>query len=80
MVTAAVRSTKELTDEEIEDYKEAFSNFDKDGNGNIDEGELGVVMRSLGYSPTNQQLKDMMAKVRTTIPRPLRVRLLVSGR
>lgn len=74
MVTAAVRSTKELTDEEIEDYKEAFSNFDKDGNGNIDEGELGVVMRSLGYSPTNQQLKDMMAKVRTAIPRPLRLR------
>lgn len=63
MVTAAVKSTKELTDEEIEDYKEAFSNFDKDGNGNIDEGELGVVMRSLGYSPTNQQLKEMMAKV-----------------
>lgn len=66
MVPPAVRSTKELTDEEIEDYKEAFSNFDKDGNGNIDEGELGVVMRSLGYSPTNQQLKEMMAKVRTS--------------
>ncbi|CAM9399961.1 unnamed protein product [Ascophyllum nodosum] len=59
----AVRSTKDLTEEEMEDYKEAFSNFDKDGNGNIDEGELGVVMRSLGYSPTNQQLKDMMARV-----------------
>lgn len=56
-------STKELTDEEIEDYKEAFGNFDKNGDGNIDEGELGVVMRSLGYSPTNQQLKDMMHKV-----------------
>ena len=61
----AVRSTKDLTEEEMEDYKEAFSNFDKDGNGNIDEGELGVVMRSLGYSPTNQQLKDMMARVRS---------------
>eukprot|EP00752_Nemacystus_decipiens_P018393 g16496.t1 len=61
----AAKTTKELSDEEIEDYKEAFSNFDKDGNGNIDEGELGVVMRSLGYSPTNQQLKEMMAKVDT---------------
>ncbi|CAM9990405.1 unnamed protein product [Ectocarpus sp. 6 AP-2014] len=64
MVTAA-KTTKELSEEEIEDYKEAFSNFDKDGNGNIDELELGVVMRSLGYSPTNQQLKEMMAKVDT---------------
>ncbi|CAM9720397.1 unnamed protein product [Ectocarpus fasciculatus] len=64
MVPAA-KTTKELSEEEIEDYKEAFSNFDKDGNGNIDELELGVVMRSLGYSPTNQQLKEMMAKVDT---------------
>lgn len=62
-MVAGIKSTKELTEEEIEDYNEAFNNFDKDGNGNIDEGELGVVMRSLGYSPTNQQLKDMMAKV-----------------
>ncbi|CAM9312413.1 unnamed protein product, partial [Phaeothamnion confervicola] len=38
-------------------------NFDKDGNGEIDEQELGIVMRSLGYSPTQQQLKDMMKTV-----------------
>lgn len=62
-----IKSTKDLTEEEIEDYKEAFNNFDKDGNGNIDEGELGVVMRSLGYSPTNQQLKEMMARVRHSL-------------
>ena len=64
MVSSVVKSTKELTEDEIEDYKEAFNNFDIDGNGSIDEGEFGVVMRSLGYSPTNQQLKDMMEKVR----------------
>lgn len=61
------KSLKDLSDEEVEDYKEAFSNFDKDGNGNIDEGELGIVMRSLGYSPTTPQLREMMAKV---CPRP----------
>jgi len=60
---AAPKTIKELSEEEIEDYKEAFNNFDKSGDGVIDEGELGVVMRSLGYSPTNQQLKEMMAKV-----------------
>lgn len=59
------KSLKDLSDEEVEDYKEAFSNFDKDGNGNIDEGELGIVMRSLGYSPTTPQLREMMAKVDT---------------
>lgn len=65
MVSSVIKSTKELTEDEVEDYKEAFNNFDIDGNGSIDEGELGVVMRSLGYSPTNQQLKDMMQKVDT---------------
>lgn len=60
---AAVKTTSELTEDEVEDYREAFNNFDKDGDGSIDEAELGIVMRSLGYSPTNQQLKEMMAKV-----------------
>ena len=60
---AAPKTVKELTEEEVEDYREAFNNFDKSGDGMIDEGELGVVLRSLGYSPTNQQLKEMMAKV-----------------
>mmetsp|Transcript_3328 Transcript_3328/g.5176 ORF Transcript_3328/g.5176 Transcript_3328/m.5176 type:complete len:152 (+) Transcript_3328:77-532(+) len=56
---------KPLTNEEIEDYKEAFDNFDKDRNGEIDQVELGIVMRSLGYSPTDKQLKDMMLQVDT---------------
>ncbi|CAM9830356.1 unnamed protein product [Chrysoparadoxa australica] len=56
-------SEKPLTEEEIADYREAFRNFDKDGNGEIDLHELGVVMRSLGYSPTDKQLKEMLAGV-----------------
>lgn len=59
----AQKSLKDLTEEEVEDYKEAFNNFDKDGNGNIDQQELGVVLRSLGYSPTNKQLDEMMERV-----------------
>lgn len=55
----------------MEDCKEEFDNFDKNGNDNIDGGELGVVIRSFGYSPTNQQLKEVMSRVRhslSTIP------------
>ena len=37
-----------LTDEEISEAKEAFSLFDKDGDGSITMYELGTVMRSLG--------------------------------
>ena len=38
----------DLTEEEISEAKEAFSLFDKDGDGTITTKELGTVMRSLG--------------------------------
>jgi Ca2+-binding EF-hand superfamily protein len=33
---------------EVDAWKEAFSLFDKDGDGNISSEELGTVMRALG--------------------------------
>uniref|UniRef100_A0A915CVD5 EF-hand domain-containing protein n=1 Tax=Ditylenchus dipsaci TaxID=166011 RepID=A0A915CVD5_9BILA len=38
---------KQLTPEEIDEFREAFMMFDKDGNGTISTKELGVAMRSL---------------------------------
>ncbi|KAK6171162.1 hypothetical protein SNE40_019410 [Patella caerulea] len=52
-----------LSDEETADYKEAFSLFDKDGDGTITTDELGTVMRSLGQEPTDQELQDMINEV-----------------
>lgn len=45
------------------EYKEAFALFDSDGDGTITTKELGVVMRSLGQTPTEAELKDMIAEV-----------------
>lgn len=42
----------DLTPEQIEEFKEAFYLFDKDGDGNITALELGIVMRTLGQNPT----------------------------
>ena len=36
----------QLTEEQIAEFKEAFSLFDKDGDGTITTKELGTVMRS----------------------------------
>ena len=42
------------------EFKEAFSLFDKDGNGVIVTKELGTVMRSLGQNPTEAELQGMI--------------------
>ncbi|KAG6487705.1 hypothetical protein ZIOFF_056300 [Zingiber officinale] len=49
-----------LSEEQVAEFKEAFSLFDKDGNGNITTSELGNVMRSLGQNPTEAELKEMI--------------------
>jgi calmodulin len=53
----------ELTEEQIAEFKEAFSLFDKDGDGTITTKELGTVMRSLGANPTEAELKDMIEEI-----------------
>lgn len=45
------------------EFKEAFSLFDKDGDGTITTKELGTVMRSLGQNPTEGELQDMVNEV-----------------
>ncbi|XP_067682347.1 uncharacterized protein [Haliotis asinina] len=49
--------------EQMGEFKEAFSLFDKDGDGTITTNELGTVMRSLGQNPTEAELQDMINEV-----------------
>ncbi|XP_066316287.1 calmodulin-like protein 4 [Miscanthus floridulus] len=54
-----------LTDEQRLAFQEAFSLFDKNGDGCITMEELAAVTRSLGLDPSDQELNDMMSEVDT---------------
>eukprot|EP01089_Gocevia_fonbrunei_P005715 TRINITY_DN161_c0_g1_i1.p1 TRINITY_DN161_c0_g1~~TRINITY_DN161_c0_g1_i1.p1 ORF type:complete len:150 (-),score=49.10 TRINITY_DN161_c0_g1_i1:47-496(-) len=56
---------EQLSEEQIAEFKEAFSLFDKDGDGKITSKELGTVMRSLGQNPTEAELREMIQEVDT---------------
>eukprot|EP00565_Helicotheca_tamesis_P007886 CAMPEP_0185724060 /NCGR_PEP_ID=MMETSP1171-20130828/663_1 /TAXON_ID=374046 /ORGANISM="Helicotheca tamensis, Strain CCMP826" /LENGTH=149 /DNA_ID=CAMNT_0028391835 /DNA_START=108 /DNA_END=557 /DNA_ORIENTATION=- len=52
-----------FSEEEIADYKEAFSMFDIDGDGTITLVELEEIMRSLGTNSTKEELREMVNSV-----------------
>lgn len=52
-----------LTDEEIEEIREAFNLFDTDGSGTIDPRELKAAMQSLGFEAKNQTIYQMIADI-----------------
>ena len=43
-------------------FREEFALFDEDGSNTIDIKELGNVVRSLGFAPTEEQLAAWMAE------------------
>ena len=50
-----------LTEDEIEEIKEAFDLFDTDGSGTIDPKELKAAMQSLGFEAKNQTIFQMIS-------------------
>ena len=56
-------TTLNLTDDQIDELKEAFSVFDKNGDGEISMNELETVMRALGQNPTEAELIEMISSV-----------------
>ncbi|XP_053195052.1 calcium-binding protein 5b isoform X3 [Scomber japonicus] len=48
-----------LTQDEIEELREAFVEFDKDKDGFISCKDLGNLMRTMGYMPTEMELIEL---------------------
>lgn len=55
--------TINLPEEQIEEYQEIFSFFDRDGGGTITSVELGQVMRTFGWNPTEGDLNEMIGEI-----------------
>merc|ERR1711998_441799 len=53
----------QLSDEQLDEIREAFSLFDSDASGMIDIRELKAAMRALGFEVKNDELKKMVTDV-----------------
>jgi Ca2+-binding EF-hand superfamily protein len=52
-----------LSEEEIEEIREAFNLFDTDGSGTIDPKELKSAMQSLGFEAKNATIYQMIGDI-----------------
>ncbi|CAI2351051.1 unnamed protein product [Caenorhabditis sp. 36 PRJEB53466] len=57
---SACSDADEFTQEELQEFAQAFKLFDKDGNNTMNIKELGEAMRMLGLNPTEEELLNMV--------------------
>ena len=50
----------QISKEKIAEYKEAFSFFDKTGQGVIDTKDLPLLVRSLNLNPTEDEMEAII--------------------
>lgn len=60
----------DLSQDLIDQYKEAFSLFDEDGDGLVTGDELGVVIRALGQTVTEAEIDEMILDVMAQTGQP----------
>merc|ERR1712103_14105 len=53
----------QLSEEQLDEIREAFSLFDSDASGMIDIRELKAAMRALGFEVKNEELKKMVSDI-----------------
>merc|ERR1711939_1002618 len=53
----------QLTEEQVEEIREAFSLFDSDASGMIDIRELKAATRALGFEIKNEELKKTVSDI-----------------
>ncbi|KAL4237820.1 hypothetical protein ACF0H5_002532 [Mactra antiquata] len=57
------KEKEKLTEEQIAEFRLAFSVFDKDGDGTISTNELSNVLKNMGQNLTDEDLDEMIQEV-----------------
>ena len=52
-----------MTEDEIEEIREAFNLFDTEGTNHVDPRELKAAMQSLGFDSKNPTIFNMIAEL-----------------
>lgn len=54
---------RKISDKELEAARKMFFDLDRDGSGSIDAEELGMMLRSLGQNPSEEELIELINSV-----------------
>ncbi|KAH8686499.1 hypothetical protein BGZ61DRAFT_52921 [Ilyonectria robusta] len=52
-----------FSDQQIAEFRQAFSLFDSNGDGQVTAKDIGTVMRSLGQNLSDAELQDMVNEI-----------------
>jgi len=55
-----------MTPKELEEHRDAFSLFDKTGDGKIEVSEIGEILRALGTNPTQAEVAKICKEIDPT--------------
>lgn len=64
-VDADFKPPRKISDKELEAARKMFFELDRDGSGSIDAEELGLMLRSLGQNPSDEELHALIDSVDT---------------
>lgn len=64
-LTTSKSNKRNISKSKLREYRDAFSLFDKDGNGYLTKEELGHVMHQLGQWARMEELQEMLCEIDT---------------
>ena len=52
---------EQLTDEQIEEFREVFNLYDKTNTGLVKRADVAAIFKSLGQNPSAEDIENLMA-------------------